>query len=385
MKIALFTDTFYDANGVSRFLQDIAFLSYKNGIDLTVITSTCKNFGDQNLSNVINIPPLFIVKMPFYNDLDLTFVMPSKLSNIFKKIDPDIVHVSTPGYIGLIGRNLAKKYKKPLVGTYHTNFPAYLQKNTDSKLAYDITLKFMKMFYKPFSLIFSRSKEYKFHLQNQVLYPLAELKILPFGIDLETFFPNYDFDPIYKQIPILKDIDIKILYVGRLTKEKNFHFLINIWKKFYQKMREEGKNALLICIGEGSFKKDSKKLEKYNMLFLGKKSKNELAPYYTLADFFVFPSTTDTLGQVVLESLACKTTLIVSDKGGPKNIIKNNNNPCGLIKKIDENLWIEAMIDLSNNVQKREMYALNGYKKMQNHSIENSFNEFIKAHKLLLQ
>lgn len=380
MKILLFTDTFYDANGVSRFLQDVAHLAYLHKVKLTIVTSSVKKFGDLELPNVINVKPLLRFRMPFYKDLDVTLPSFWKLSRIFLETNPDIVHISTPGFIGLMGRRLAKKYHKPLVATYHTNFPAYIKKNTNSNLAYHFTLWLMKSFYKPFSLVFSRSDEYKSYLKTRLKLQNSRLKVIPFGIDLSAFYPSLCFDHIFHEVKGFQTAHIKAIYVGRMTEEKNFPFLINVWKKFHQKMEEQGKKSLLICIGEGKYKKEKKALLSHNIHLLDKKLKHKLAPYYSCADFFLFPSTTDTLGQVVMESLACGTTVIVSDKGGPKNIVKNGQNPCGLIKSIDESLWVEAMMDLSIHKEKREMLSKNGYKKMQNHSIKDSFNFFIKAH-----
>lgn len=380
MKILFFTDTFYDANGVSRFLQDMAGMACESDFEITILTSSRKTFGNQNLPNVINISPFFYMKMPFYSDLDLTFPLPKKLFNIFHKIDPDIVHVSTPGYVGLIGRYLAKKHNKILTGTYHTNFPAYIKKNTNSTLAYNLTLKFMKYFYKPFSLVFSRSDEYMYYLKKYLKLSEDKIQILPYGIDIQTFTPNTKYEKILNQLPSVSSKDINVLYVGRFTKEKNFPFLIRVWKKFYFLMKKQNKKATLICVGEGRYMKQKKQLKAYNVFLINKKPKEELPFFYSFADFFLFPSTTDTLGQVVMESLACKTAVIVSDKGGPKNIVKNGDKPCGIIKKIDENLWIDAMVDLALNDKKRENYAKNGFEMMQKHSIINSFEIFIKSH-----
>lgn len=383
MKILLFTDTFYDANGVSRFLQDMAFIAHKRDYKFTIITSSYKNFGNKHLPNVINVTPSLCMKMPFYRDLDLTFPNPKKISKIFHRINPDIVHVSTPAYIGYMGRYLARKYDKILTGIYHTNFPAYLKKNTNSTFVYNATLKLMKHFYNPFSLVFSRSHEYIYHLKNQLGLNPQKLKVLPFGIDLQSFAPSLEHEDILRRYPNIGKADIKALYVGRFTKEKNFPFLIKVWKKFYSFMENKNKKAILICLGEGRYMKQKESLKSQGIYLINKQPKEKLAPFYTLADFFLFPSTTDTLGQVVMESLACKTTVILSHIGGPKNILKNSKKTCGVIKSINEDLWVEAMIDLSYNDKKREDYAKNGYEMMQNHSINTSFDMFINFHENL--
>lgn len=385
MKILLFTDTFYDANGVSRFLQDIAIRAYERGDDFTFVTSTAKQFGNKNLPNVINVKPIFRMRMPFYRDLDLAVPPIKKLSQIFHEKNPDIVHVSTPGFVGLVGRYLAKKYKKPIAGVYHTNFPAYMKKNIPFSFAYNTTLQFMRYFYKPFDLVFSRSTEYMEHLEKELHLNPTKFERLSAGIDIKTFNPHNKDKKTLNQILGVGSADIKVLYVGRLTKEKNFPFLITVWKEFHQKMQEKGEKVVLICVGEGKYFDQKELLKLHDIFFVGRKTKEELPYMYIAADFFVFPSTTDTLGQVVMEALACKTAVIVSDKGGPMGIIQRAKQTCGFALPVQVNKWVEAMCELSFDEKKREQMAQSGYEMMQTRSIEKSFESYLKAHKKLLK
>lgn len=384
MKILLFTDTFYDANGVSRFLQDIAKMAYEKEVNFTFVTSTAKNFGDVNLPNVINIKPIFRMKMPFYSDLDLALPSIKKLSQVFHEKNPDIVHISTPGFVGLVGRYLAKKYHKPMAGVYHTNFPAYMKKNIPLSLVYWGTLKYMEYFYMPFDLVFSRSAQYMSHLEEELHLSPSKFERLSAGIDIKTFNPHNKNSKALNGILGVSEADIKVLYVGRLTKEKNFPFLIDVWKDFYKKMDRLGEKVALICAGEGKYMEQKEVLKLHNIFFVGRKTKEELSYMYKGADFFVFPSTTDTLGQVVMEALACKTPVIVSDEGGPMGIVQGAKDECGLVVPIEKEAWVEAMREVSSNSLRREKMGQNGYEMMQTRSIKKSFEDYLKAHEKLI-
>lgn len=324
-------------------------------------------------------------KCPFILTLTLPYQVPKNLSQIFHEINPDVVHISTPGFVGLLGRHLAIKHNKPLAGVYHTNFPAYMKDNIPSFIpAYKSALFFMRFFYRPFSLIFSRSNEYLKHLSEDVHVKDENLTHLISGIDIDIFHPEAKDEKVFDHLPEASYADIKVLYVGRLTKEKNFPFLIKAWKKFHKKMNEKGKNAILICAGEGNALKHKETLKHHHIFLLGRKSKQELAPIYTACDFFVFPSTTDTLGQVVMEALACATPVIVSDEGGPRGIVESSNTPCGLVvspKNVEH--WVRAMEMLFEDKKEREKMGKAGFLMMQERSIQKSFEAYIERHTLL--
>ncbi len=157
IKICLFTDTICDANGVSRFLQDMAKESVKNDVTLNILSSTSKSYCEK-FENVFIFKPLLKMKMPFYKELDLVFPPFLQMSQKVKELQPDVIHISTPGFVGFIGLLIALKNKIPIVGTYHTDFPMYIYSNTKSKLAKNITKFYMKLFYKKFHYLITRSK-----------------------------------------------------------------------------------------------------------------------------------------------------------------------------------------------------------------------------------
>lgn len=372
-KIVLFTDTFCDANGVSRFLQDMSKEAKKESVEFYVITSTAKSYCDK-LENAKVLKPLFKMKMPFYKDLDLVIPPYYKMKKLLKELDPDVIHVSTPGLVGICGVRLAKKLKKPLVGTYHTDFPMYIYKNTKSHLFRKGTQKFLKFFYKDFKSIVTRSKEYIEVIENDIKFKKDDIHFLQPGTNIETFSPKFKDESIWDKLNISNE-SFKMLYVGRATKEKNLDILFEIWKQFYNKSSK--KQSHLIIVGSGDLLKHKDELKKYNIEFLGHKQKEELSSIYASSSIFVFPSTTDTLGQVVLESMASGTPAIVTTIGGPQGIVNGSEKEVGIVLDIEKtDSWVDTLLDIENEKISLKEMSENAYEYSQNFSIKNTFKSF---------
>ena len=158
MRIVICTDTIGDLNGVSRFIQDMAELSRNEALELHVVTSTVKPCP--RAPNIHNTRPRIRIRMPFYRELDLVFASRKRLEAKILELEPDILHVSTPGPVGTLANKIAKRYRIPTMGTYHTDFPAYIHDQTRSASLKRITDRIMQRFYSNFLHVFSRSREY---------------------------------------------------------------------------------------------------------------------------------------------------------------------------------------------------------------------------------
>ena len=372
LKICLISDTVFDFNGVSRFIQDFAKEAQKYNKKFVVITSTKKS-SDTDLLNIINIEPIFRVKMPFYKSLDLVFPNFFKIKAEIKRFKPDLLHISTPGTVGLCALISAKLLKIPVVGIYHTDFPAYMYKNTKSNFIKWGTIKFLKFFYGGYKAIFIRSDQYFKTLKTQLGFSYKNIYLLTAGINIENFNSKFKDDSIWDRYKI-DNKRFKVLYVGRVSIEKNVDKLLDLWQK------AKLKNAQLILVGDNELKyivKDK------SISYLGRKSGLELSKIYASSDCFIFPSTTDTLGQVVMEALASALPVIVTNKGGPKTFVKKE---FGYI--IDINNFNEFKTSLSEISKQEEAYtkkSIKAYEFMRDKSISHSFLTFWQKNEIIYQ
>ena len=369
MKVVLFTDTFYDANGVSRFLQNIANEALNNEKDLQIITSTDKKYGKNvELANLHNFNPLFKINIPFYKELDLTLPSFYKIFSFVRKAAPNFIHISTPGPVGLFGLIIAKKLNITTSCTYHTDFPQYVYQNTKMKFFEWVAGQYMKFFYSRFDYIFTRSNHYAHILKAQTAKNNKPILTIKPGIDLDKFQPIR----IDKKSYNLQENSFNVLYVGRLSAEKNFNFLLKTWDLFFSKNIENQCSINFIVVGEGKILKEAEKYKSKNIHFLGYKNKDELAQIYSICDLFVFASTTETLGQVIMEAQACAMPAIVADKGGHLEITANGTRKL----ELNEHLWCDEIQHIFNDKNYRELQSKQNFEFMQNYSIHETFSDF---------
>jgi glycosyltransferase involved in cell wall biosynthesis len=364
LKICLISDTVYDVNGVSRFIQDFAKEALAFEKPFFVITSTKKEHYEK-IENVINLKPLITMKMPFYKSLDLVIPSFFKIYKKIKEINPTLLHISTPGTVGLCALISAKLLKIPVVGIYHTDFPSYLYKNTKSKFVKNGTVLFLKLFYKGYKAIFLRSEEYSKIVQEQLNLKKENLFLVKAGINIKSFDKTFKDETIWDGYQVQKD-KFKVLYVGRLSVEKGVDTLISYWNEFNLSDCE------LILVGDLEFELNQKELK--NIKIIGRKQKEDLSKLYASSDCFIFPSTTDTLGQVVMEALSSALPVIVTNQGGPKTFVSQEFGYILDFKQKDE--VKKAILELKNNKEIYDDKSTKAYEFMRDMSISHSFLDF---------
>ncbi|MBD3793462.1 MAG: glycosyltransferase [Campylobacterales bacterium] len=373
-RIVLITDTLCDANGVSRFIQDIARVARNQGYDLTAITSTAKTYCEP-IDNIKRFDPLIRFKMPFYPELDLAIPPFWKLYRTVKAKNPDVIHISTPGLVGLTGLVIAKILRKPVYSTYHTDFASYLYSNTKSVFIKKFTRFFEKRFYRACQGVFIRSDIYRPLIEKEFEIDADHVLTIPAGIDIGHYDANHRDPNYWNRYGIASDATIA-LYVGRVSKEKNIAFLLDTWKANFK----PDQNHWLILVGSGSFYQRRVQYEAYNIKFLGHQDKSELATLYPSSDFFIFPSNSDTLGQVVIEAMASGLPIVVSDQGGPQTLVSQSVPNGYVIEQNHPTKWWQAIETMLYDNEKRLIFSVNARQLAQNLSIEKSFAFFWENH-----
>lgn len=379
-----FTDTFADINGVCRFIQNIAQSAHTQHRDLTVFTSTRMALPEvvNEIDNVVNFAPIFAMKMPGYETLDLAIPPLIAMLRAADEFNPDVIHISTPGAVGTVGMIAAKLMRVPIVGVYHTDFPAYIDELFENRFASWMCRSVMSGFYRQFKYVFSRSADYADRLVELGL-KREQLVRLRAGYDDTKFDAALRDVKIWNQYHINPN-SIKAVFCGRVSTEKNLPMLVQIWPEVRQRVRDAGKDIELIIVGDGPYRTTmEKQLENQGTHFLGFKGGVELATIYASCDFFVFPSTTDTLGQVVMESQASGLPVIVTDQGGPKEIVDDQSSasPTAFVLAYDDRAtWIDTIVELALNDELRTSMGRNGIRAMSSYTFDASFTHYWKVH-----
>lgn len=376
MRVSLFTDTLGDVNGVCRFIQNVAEQANRTGRDLQVITST--SFPTPDWDNIFNFEPVFSTRIPRYEQLELALPPLTKILRHLDKHQPDVIHISTPGSVGLIGYIAAKMLRVPVLGVYHTDFPAYVDNLFQDHAFTAMTRWFMQMFYQPFWAVFTRSHDYAESLVELGLHEDRVVPLLP-GIDTKAFHVDHADATVWDRVGAKRET-VKALYVGRVSVEKNLPMLSRVWARVEARCRAEGLDAELVIVGDGPYRKQmEEEMAGKRVRFLGFRHGDELSSIYASSDFFVFPSTTDTLGQVVMESQASGLPVIVTDKGGPKEVVDPDLTGY-VLPSDDAGAWTETILNLIRDDDLRRRLGRSAHTRMQRYRLEASFEHFWKAH-----
>lgn len=323
-RVAHFTDTFYEVNGVALTLQQQLAQARSTDKDMTIIT--CDQDNKTGPPGVMNFKPIGVFELPEYPELKLSY--PPLLDMLQYCYDREITHFhsATPGPIGLAALAIAKMMHLPIYGTYHTSLPQYTQYLTQDFALEEMMWKFVLWYYNQMDLVFAPSHSTANELIAKGLSP-NKVRVYPRGIDTLRFHPSKQNGYYSKHYGI--GDEIKLLYVGRISKEKN----LDVLEQTFAGLCREMPNLRLILVGDGPYRQMMEQnLKGTPSIFTGYLDGEELAQAYASADIFVFPSTTDTFGNVVLEAQASGLPVVVSSEGGPcENLVPGKT---GLIVEI---------------------------------------------------
>src|SRR5690242_15016137 len=253
-------------------------------------------------------------------------------------------------------------------GIYHTDFPQYVRILTEDSFLESIAWKYMQWFYGQLDTVFVNSEEYRQSWISRGLDP-AKLKILPRGLDLELFHPTRR-DPAFWAKFGSTNGKVRLLYVGRISKEKNLDVLANA----YRRLRDEGLPVELLLVGHGPYSEALAEAVP-DAIFTGYLRGKDLAEAYASADIFAFPSTTDTFGNVIIEAQASGIPVIVSDTGGPKELVEENAN--GFVTKSrDVEDFTSAIRKLVSDKDLREKMGERARESVVNRTWPSAFRKF---------
>ncbi len=365
VKLGHFTDTFYDVNGVAQTLQQQVRAALKNDKHLTIIT--CDAEAGKTGDGVKNFTPMGVYEIPEYTEQKLYYPPFLEMLDYCFHEGFTHIHSATPGPIGLAALAIAKILKLPLSSTYHTQFPQYAQYLTGDDFIEDLTWKFMIWYYDQMDQIYVSSRNSFDELTERGI-KAEKIRLMPRGINTETFHPSKRSSILTTHYGIEKDT-MKYLYVGRVSREKNLPLLVGAFKM----LSTASDKVHLIVVGDGPYAGDMKKqLEGFPVTFTGYLSGEPLCQVYASADAFVFPSTTDTFGNVILEAQASGLPVIVSDLGGPcENMLDRQTGI--MVKSDDGPALLSAMQELAANPALRREMSRRAREYMENRSFENAF------------
>ena len=306
-----------DINGVSLTLEKIVTgFTQKNYYVTVVVPDTKHSTAINGVGQNLNFLPVKGVPIPFYSELKMGLPCYGYLLKIWSDSRPDLVHIATEGPLGLSALYASKKLSIPLISDFRTNFHEYGK-------YYGIGF-FGKLIFS--YLRYFHNNTNKTLVPTQSLFEFLNAKkinnisVIPRGVDVKKFHPHLRCKQTRSEIGI-SDSCPTILSVSRLAREKNLDLVVDC---FYELKKKYGQ-IQLIFVGSGPYMNKLKK-RCPDASFVGYKTGVELSKYYANADLMVFPSLTETFGNVTLEALASGLPVLCYDTAAAKELVIDGEN-----------------------------------------------------------
>lgn len=331
MNVAIFTDNDFDKiNGVTTTFR-AALQSAPDGIHLRIFTAAQLPVEtDAYLAlRSIGIPIPFYSEMQMYVPRFREFLRRARADHI------DLVHLTTPGPIGLAALFVASRLRLPLVGSFHTDLAAYATLLSGSRWLGTLMREYMRWPYGKCARVLVPSEHTRQLLISAKANP-DRIEVWPRGVDTVLFSPSKRSAALRDNWHV-SDRRPALLYVGRVSREKGLMQLPAI----SDRLHKLGIEHRCIIVGDGPLLPVLRQ-SLPDAVFTGALAREAVAEAFASADCFVFPSSTDTAGNVVLEAQASGLPVVVSGSGGPhENMVAGST---GTVCHRDEpGEWAEAI------------------------------------------
>jgi glycosyltransferase involved in cell wall biosynthesis len=371
-KRAWFTDTLDDVNGVATTICKMTAAGLAAGEKLIVITSR-RDLSVDDIP-IKNFRPIGEFELPEYELQRLSFPPIMQILDYVQREQFTEIIISTPGPMGLTGLLAAKMLNLQTSGIYHTDIPEYVRILTEDRFLESLAWSYMHWLYGQMDTVFVNSEQYRKCWVDRGFAP-EKLKILPRGLDTDLFNPTRR-DLAFWPGSGTNGAEIRLLYVGRISREKDLDVLVAA----YRKVRAQGHPVKLYVVGHGPYSK-ALAAALPDAVFLGYLTGEPLAKAYASADVFVFPSTTDTFGNVVIEAQASGLPVIVSDLGGPKELVEDGVS--GIVTKAhDADDFARAINRLAGDAKLRVRMGEKARRSVIDRSWPGAFRKFWQATEL---
>ncbi len=334
-RVAILADGINCTHGVTRTIEEIRQRGVP-GYEVEIVGT------DPQVDR--RLPAVAEFDVPFYPGMRIGVPsLPGAMQALIEG-SYDAIHVCSPGPAGIAGALVAKALGLPLLGSYHTELSAYAGLRSGELRLAQAMAAVVGVFYNSCDVVLSPSAATDAALAG---IGIAERRVLRWdrGVDTDRF------DPDLRSTAPRDPNRIDVLYSGRITREKGVELLADA----FLRARERDPRLRLVLAGGGP---ESGRLAERlgeHATFLGWLAGSELARAYAEADIFLFPSATDTFGQVILEAQASGLAVVAVAEGGPLSLI--DDGITGLLRPAEADALASAVVELAGAPERRAALA----------------------------
>ncbi|MDN5899903.1 MAG: glycosyltransferase [Brachybacterium sp.] len=368
MKIAIVTETFVPSvDGVVTRLRHAVERFTDLGHEVMVIAPEL-GVTEHHGARVVGIKP---VTLPFYKHRRFTLPNPT-VDGIIRGFHPDVVHAAQPLLLASSGAFAAHRQRIPLVASYHTHIPRYLDLYKAYRWGKRPVWWQIRRNHALADINIATSETMKAELAEQ---GVENLHVVRRGVDTQTFHPRFASDAMRERLTQGHPEKKLLVFVGRLAAEKEIHRL--------RPMMQRRDDVALAIVGDGPYRRE---LEQHfagtSTLFPGFMEGEELASAFASADAFVFPSVTETLGLVILEGMASGLPVVAARSGPTMEQVTDGVN--GLIFDSGDEASLDAALTRLGDEDLRGRIRTAARAEAEKFSWENASDDLLRYYEMAI-
>lgn len=311
LRVALVTSSYnYLRDGIALTLNRLVDYLERQGVQVLVFAPVGDKPAFAHKGTIVEIPSIPLPQRPEYR---LALGLPAAARKRLDAFRPDIIHIAVPDLLGHGALRFGKKRNIPVVASYHTRYEAYMQHYWFAPIQRPLAA-FLRNFYGACRELYVPSPSMIEQLRAEGLRD--NMRLWMRGVDTEAFHPAKRSEAWRLRHDIAPD-ECVILFVGRLVREKQIALLPDI----QERLAAAGIACRMLIVGDGP---DRAALEARlpNAVFAGFLVDDELAAAYASSDIFLFPSDTETFGNVTLEAMASGLPCVCADATGSRSLVE---------------------------------------------------------------
>jgi len=350
LRVALFTGNYnHIRDGVALTLNRLVHHLEQESIAVKIFAPSSQQPAIVPHAGELIITPSISMPVPGRKEYRVATHFPRKDRRELAAFNPDLIHIATPDGLGIGALKWAKKHKVPVVSSYHTHFLSYVD-------YYKLFLgpvkwpfkKMMQWFYPQCERTYVPTQSMIDELSREQIH--GHMKIWARGIDTDSFNPKKR-DEAWRRSVGIADDEFVVSFVSRLVWEKELRTYI----ESIRSLQKEFPKVRAMVVGDGPAMKEAQKLLP-NGIFTGFCSGDDLARAYASSDIFLFPSFTETFGNVTLEAMSSGLPCLVADAIGSRSLVIDGQNGF-LAKAGDLSDFITKLRILIEDASLREQMA----------------------------
>ena len=312
-RIALFTGNYHHIpDGVSLTLNRLVRHLEGRGDKVLIFAPTVDDPPMDHAGTLVSVPSVSAPGRPEYR---VSTRFPRKARAALRAFRPDIVHVATPDLLGFRALRWARAAGVPAVASYHTHFPSYLDYYRLGRLE-SALWRYARWFYNQCTQVYVPSWPMADALREHGV--TSEIKLWTRGVELDRFGPDHRSE-VWREARGFAPADVVVAFIGRLVWEKG----LDVYAEVISGLQGRGLPARALVAGEGPAQDVLRGRLDATAVFTGHLEGDDLSTAYASADVFLFPSETETFGNVTLEALASGLPVVAADAAGSRMLVED--------------------------------------------------------------